>query len=292
MFVFIAGYLFHHLSEKYEYKRYLKKKFLNVLLPYLFLSTPAVYHAIWVGGLEERFLELQDTGVLYKVAWLYLKGGAHLNHPLWFIPMIMLFYLAAPFFIYISKNQKWYLLLLILLVHRPEYPNLDVVHSFLSFLPVYILGMFFSQFRVELDAYVKDNFIWLVLIFLMILFYQIFFMEYHGVHTSVSMFSTERGVIDILLLQKLILSILLLHLLKIFDRIVENRLDYIAQISFGIFFVHGYFLFILSYFFHEVIQFSLINWFILTTLVVFLSIATCYLGQKFLNKKSRLVIGC
>ncbi len=233
MFVFIAGYLFHHLSAKYEYKRYLKKKFLNVLLPYLVLSIPAVYHAIWVEGLEERFVELQDTGVFYKVAWLYLKGGAHLNHPLWFIPMIMLFYLAAPLFMFISKNQKWYLLLVILLpvsllVHRPIYPNLDVFHSFLNFLPVYILGMFFSQFRLKLDEYLKNNFIWLVLIFLMILFYQIFFMEYHGVHTSVSMFSTEKGVIDILLLQKLILSILLLHLLKILDRIVANRLDYIA----------------------------------------------------------------
>lgn len=38
LFLFIAGYLFQHLSDKFEYKDYLIKKFQNVICPYLILS--------------------------------------------------------------------------------------------------------------------------------------------------------------------------------------------------------------------------------------------------------------
>src|SRR5882762_3443553 len=37
LFVFIAGFLFQHLSGKFEYKKYLKNKALNVVLPYLII---------------------------------------------------------------------------------------------------------------------------------------------------------------------------------------------------------------------------------------------------------------
>ena len=40
LFVFIAGFLFEHLSRKFEYRSYLRKKLLNVIVPYLLISAP------------------------------------------------------------------------------------------------------------------------------------------------------------------------------------------------------------------------------------------------------------
>jgi len=42
LFVFVAGFLFQHLSYKFEYRRYLKSKLQNVLLPYVFVSLPVI----------------------------------------------------------------------------------------------------------------------------------------------------------------------------------------------------------------------------------------------------------
>ena len=41
-FVFIAGFIFQHLSFKFEYRKYLVSRFLLVILPYLLISIPAV----------------------------------------------------------------------------------------------------------------------------------------------------------------------------------------------------------------------------------------------------------
>jgi fucose 4-O-acetylase-like acetyltransferase len=51
-FVFIAGFLFQHLSKKYEYRDYLKKKFSNVILPYLIISISAVLSCIIAGATD------------------------------------------------------------------------------------------------------------------------------------------------------------------------------------------------------------------------------------------------
>ncbi len=46
LFVFIAGYLFQHLSKKFEYRNYLVKKFQNIILPYFIISVPIIVYRI------------------------------------------------------------------------------------------------------------------------------------------------------------------------------------------------------------------------------------------------------
>ena len=41
-FVFISGYLFFHLIHKYSYLDYLRKKFLYVLIPYVFILSISI----------------------------------------------------------------------------------------------------------------------------------------------------------------------------------------------------------------------------------------------------------
>lgn len=42
LFVFIAGYLFQYLSYKFEFKNYLKKKWQNVIIPYIITAIPGL----------------------------------------------------------------------------------------------------------------------------------------------------------------------------------------------------------------------------------------------------------
>ncbi len=46
-FVFIAGYLFQHLAEQYEFQKYITKKLLYVGLPYFIWSIPAIIYFVF-----------------------------------------------------------------------------------------------------------------------------------------------------------------------------------------------------------------------------------------------------
>ena len=114
LFVFIAGYLFQHLSKKFTYKAYLQKKAENVLLPYLIVSIPILAYRLVTNDIPELTLQLHPDfrywAFVNKLAY-YLFRGAHLQQ-LWFVPMIILFYIAAPVLIYIDRNPRLYYLLI------------------------------------------------------------------------------------------------------------------------------------------------------------------------------------
>ena len=42
LFIFISGFLFQHLSAKYEFKNYMSKKWTNVIMPYLVVAIPGI----------------------------------------------------------------------------------------------------------------------------------------------------------------------------------------------------------------------------------------------------------
>ncbi|MCX6632603.1 MAG: acyltransferase family protein, partial [Candidatus Solibacter sp.] len=89
-FVFVAGFLFQHLSYKFEYRRYLKSRLQNVLLPYVLVSLPiiasqALRHR---GVFDPNYVHHWPT-VAQNVVWSLLTGTQTLG-PFWFIPMIAL----------------------------------------------------------------------------------------------------------------------------------------------------------------------------------------------------------
>ncbi len=95
-FVFIAGFLFQHVSGKFEYRDYIKKKSLNVLLPYLVLSLAVIMvrSLLTHDGIFDPVNVSHWSTFARTVSWALLTGHTMLQ--LWFIPMIALFYLLAP----------------------------------------------------------------------------------------------------------------------------------------------------------------------------------------------------
>ena len=298
-FVFIAGFLFQFLSRNYQYNSYLEKKVKNVILPYVLVSIPAILLCIWrdqpyypdVGFAAE----FPNWSVLQKVVVLYLTG-AHFFH-FWFMPMIILFYFSAPAFIWMDRQPRSYLVLPLLLalsvlVPRAEDDSL-ILQNFVHFLSIYTLGMFVSHYREKTLSYTQKY--WLALtgaaISLTIL--------------EIYLKTTANYLSDIFYtntLTKAILSLLIMYCLWRFDAAFSSRFHAVvgelANLSFGIYFLHGYFVYV---YFAGVRYMGLSSWIqsggILLFAVAFLPVMLCTIAsllvtKKLLGKNSRYVIGC
>ena len=244
-FVFIAGFLFQHLSYKFEYRRYLKSKLQNVMLPYVIVSLPmiAVQALTQSGSFDPAYIHHWPT-VAQNVAWSLLTGS-HTQLHLWFIPMIAIFYLLAPLLLWIDRDGRPYYLLPLLLtvtvcVHRPS--NFDNIwQSCAYYLPVYVYGMWFSRHRERLLAW-HDR--WLPALFASVaglVWLEVAYLHQAGYIVSASMFSTEHGIVDTNAMQKLLLCGVLLVVLRRLGEGLHGKLRPVADASFAIYFLHLYF---------------------------------------------------
>lgn len=107
LFVFIAGFLFFHLNkDRFDYKRYLQKKFLYVIIPYLLVSIPAIIDKLYFDKIGEHWWMDHGFSERTKVAsvFLLLATGRHMG-VFWFIPMISVIYLLSPVILRFAKTQ-------------------------------------------------------------------------------------------------------------------------------------------------------------------------------------------
>jgi len=241
-FVFIAGFLFQHLSTKFAYPRYLYKKWLNVVLPYLIVTLPFI-----IKRLYENHALFQDYPLYQKIALYYLTGS-HVLY-LWFIPMIILFFLAAPVFIRLDKNPKFYPITLLILLIVALLINRELVDPFACFVHYsifYVFGMFASHYR---QAFVAGCQRWIGFIVLgatLFVTSQIIF-HYHFDLIREWFFNPFWLYLDIIplffalsTLKWLFLIPLMGWLLYQFDGFVQNKPALLADMSFGVYFIHGY----------------------------------------------------
>ena len=250
-FVFIAGFLFQHLSGKFEYRDYIKKKSLNVLLPYLVLSLLVIMvrSLLTHDGIFDPVHLSHWSTFARTLSWALLTGG-HTMLQLWFIPMIALFYLLAPALLWADRDGRFYRLLPVLLavtilVHRPA--NTDhILQSCAYFLPVYIYGMWFSRHHQLAMSWHGRWLAALLTLVTALTWLEVDVLEACRVHRFAAMFSTEHGTVDTNAVQKLLLCGVLLVILRRFDNVLRRRLSYLAEVSFGIFFLHGSFIKILN----------------------------------------------
>jgi surface polysaccharide O-acyltransferase-like enzyme len=243
-FVFISGFLFQHLSHKFEFGRYLKSRSQNVLLPFVIVSLPMIAaQAVNQSGVFDTRCVHHWPSAAQNVAWSLLTGH-HILVPFWFIPMIAIFYLLAPVLRWIDRDGRLYYLLPLLLavtacVHRPN--DLDHIwHSCAYFLPVYLYGMWFSRNRERLLAW-HDRWLPVLLTAVAGLVWVEVGSQGAGYVKSAAMFSTENGIVDINVLQKLLLCGIMLVILRRLGEGLHSKLKPLADASFGIYFLHMYF---------------------------------------------------
>ncbi|HEU4555676.1 MAG TPA: acyltransferase [Chitinophaga sp.] len=288
LFLFIAGYLFQHLSARFEYKDYLVKKFQNVICPYLLLSIPVMAYRLITQDING--FTLQDhpdfaSWSLWRQGTYYLLHGAHLQQ-LWFIPMIALYYLIAPLLLYVDRHPKLYygvlpgLIIVSLVVQRSVLS--DTLPMAVHFLSVYVFGMFLSRYKEEFLVFARKYW-WLVTalpIGFLVLNY----------------FISPRFYDNVDYTHKMLFCPFYLYWLWRLEKYVPKFVDTLAVLSFGIYFVHYFFVLILrggyQALFHAAMPGNLLVWTACLTAVMACSIWSLQLAKKVLGKKSKFLVGC
>ena len=295
LFVFVAGFLFQHLSERFEYRRYLKSKLLNVILPYVVVSIPmlALQMATERGSFDPgRGFEFPSLA--HNIAWNYLTGYHIL--PFWFIPMIAVFYLLAPALLWIDRRGWPYVLLpvglgITILVHRPV-DFTHIWHSCAYFLPIYLLGMWSSRHRERLMPVILRWLAPATALVLALVVIEVLVLGRGGAIASHRMFSTENGVWGTNAIQKILLCWVLMGWLERLDGVVRDRLSRLADLSFGIFFLHMYFIQAYTRLGpQDPITGNPLVFFLVVALVVALSVAVLVVAKKILGRRSRMFVG-
>lgn len=298
LFVFISGYLFQALSPRFEYSRFLKAKIRNVVTPYLIVSIPALVHAILVWDPVAKYPQLAGLNTVEQVGWFIVKGGAHVNYPLWFIPMISLFFLISPIFMFVIRNPRTYvaivpLLIISLLLHRAPYPHLDTLRLMVYFLAPYLIGMLTSQFRDDFDRVVGERPFLLIAAYIVLLASQNVLAIRHGVHSSESWFSTENGIFDWSMTTKLCLCFVLISVGKRYSDVLYSKFKFVGSASFGIYFLHAYFLTVYAVLAPAAWTGGNFAVFVILFAVVMLAcVGSCWIAQRMFGKYSRQLLGC
>ena len=303
LFIFISGFLFQHLSYKFEYKDYMKKKWKNVIIPYLLTAIPGI---ILCFMMPLAYGNPFDGLNLFAQIGVFITTGRVHNVPTWFIPMIIIFFLLSYVLLFLERKNILYKLLPVLFLVtifiprmdiEPEYvANMDYLHKyfeyikyvlsgFVHFSSMYVFGMYLSKHKEKIDIFYDKRWIFIVLMLLTAVV-DILLNHYTGL---------VNGTIS-----KIFLTVLVLGYLKHYDEQIKSHekinkfFDISAKYSFGLFFVHWYFVFAFNELFNvpKVIPFFGIMGFFkamatasLRYLFVFcLSFLVLFLIKQFLTK--------
>ncbi|QUM80704.1 acyltransferase [Moritella sp. 5] len=294
LFVFISGYLFQHLQKGvFNYPLYLNKKFKYVILPYLICSTPAIINIAITG----KFHPLLGDVTAIEGSVINLLTGRHVT-AYWYVPFAALLFMSAPIIVKFSllKHSMQLSILFIFSIiaiyaHRPI-GGLNPFHSFLYYIPFYLFGIYAVVNRDLIEKIKKYNVIFLIATVLLA-YFQVNFMDVIGSsHKDLFTFSG----IDIMYLQKVFLLLFVITSLNTLENKNVKPLSFFANISFSLYFIHGYVLILLA---RLSINDTLLNYgfnesgamLIKFTLVVVISSLLSISIIKILGKRSRYFIG-
>ena len=252
LFIFISGFLFQHLSDKFEYKTYLKKKWINVILPYIITAIPGIILCFTMPeAYGNPFVGLNP----FAQIGIFLTTGRVHNVPTWYIPMICIFFLLADLFIILERKKILYKFLPVLFLITFFVPRIDIepsyltgmsygakyfayikyiLNGFIHFASMYILGMYFSSFKEKINYCYKYR--WGLILGMLITAGADIYLN----HTFHIMNNT---------ISKIFLTLIVLGYLQHYDNEIKNcqwfnkSADFVAKYSFSIFFIHWYILF-------------------------------------------------
>jgi hypothetical protein len=320
LFVFISGYMFHHVFyNKFEYKKFMVSKVKNIGIPYFILSTICLIYVYcqsagfyapidslanmkdyYPNGLAGKIFLPTDSSIVTTLKYYFV--GAPIT-AYWYIPFALILFTLSPFhfkFIKAStRTQLVYTLLFViisLITYRPEYRN--PIINVLYFTPVYLIGIISSIHRDKVLSFVKPNLIKIMFVYVLFIVSENA-LGFSGLTGKVFF---EMVGIDLIFIDKLLLIALIWGGLEKYE--FNNKIiNTISKVSFAIFFIHGWVLFSLtelaSMFFSEKrLNFLASNnelslYFLSVSFTVFLSVVIALLIKRLFqsSKNTRYLIG-
>ncbi|MEH6395284.1 acyltransferase family protein [Pseudoalteromonas sp.] len=298
LFVFISGFLFHHIFyPRYKYKKFLTAKFLNVFLPYLLLSfVPIFLYVSMKKDVFGAYFLPNGSGVFneYLVpTFKYYLSGRFLE-AYWYIPFIMITFLLSPLHMkYIRLTLSRQLVLIFglsvvaIFMHRPV-ANIHVLQSVLYFSPVYLIGITASIHKEFIYEKLRGKELYLLGAALLIAYFQAS-LGYQGNYHKPTF---EYGGIDLMYFQKFLLCFFFMIWLNRFENYDSKIINYIALTSFTAFFIHPFIIWALS---RSKFDFLHLNsWLVLALFVLSVALICALIAKlmkKIIPKHSRYIIG-
>tara|TARA_R110000868_G_scaffold98237_2_gene270240 strand:+ start:5945 stop:6997 length:1053 start_codon:yes stop_codon:yes gene_type:complete len=302
VFVFLSGFLFHHVFYlKKRINIFLKKRVGRLLVPYLVLSIiPIAYKIYSQPNFWSSYIHHEKTGILNEYIYpifLFLIGGDHLV-AYWYISFAMLLILCYPLHtMFIKTNYKVQILILAitlsisLIVQRPPPLSLLSIQSLVYFTPVYLFGISCSIYKERIYSFFRGKEHLFLFPFLIILLLQTYF----GIEGNAekNFFSYEG--IDSILPQKIFLCLFLMVWLRRFSGFDNKYVVLLANTSFAIYFLHGYVLRLLYIIKEhlEIEEFSqpILIFFISLVLLILISLLLAIAIKKIFKDKSFYITG-
>lgn len=303
LFVFISGFFFYHVFyPKFDYFKFMRKKILNVLMPYITMTSIAMASYMMLHARLDTYV----PSVIAKTNGWYDLGKIYLSHllfgtitaPYWYIPFIMILFALSPLFIrYIKLNLiarigvNVAFLLLSMVIFRPSTAETPF-HSVFYYTSVYLLGINYSMHQYECERIINGK-AWLYgLLVILIAIVQVEYLDVVGVYEKSSMFSYQG--INIMIIQKICMCLLLLSILQKYQYTNIQPLKQIAAASFSIYFLHEFVKeFILKIGFiswmHNINPVFI--WLLLVFLVVLISYCLAYIIKTIFKSKSQWIVG-
>lgn len=290
LFVFIAGYLFTYLEQdRFDFRSYLWKKLRYVILPYLILSVPAIGAGIYFSRPE-----LLDLTREAFVLWSLIVGGAVVG-PMWFIPMISTYFVVSPFSNIIGRSRSVVVVAAVGLIFsifssRPI-NNLNPVLAAAHFAGFYLIGVAWAAHSAQLSGWQGRKVIRTIAIAIGIFLVAAYL--YCDSDDQPLGFWDGLGRANLMQSGKLALLVALFLSFEYYWNMKNRMLAYMAEISFGLFFIHGFYMLAFSRLVRNVdLGNASTALLVEITMVVGASIVTVKLMKKVLGEKSRYVIGC
>jgi len=310
-FVFIAGYLFWHLSDRFQYKKYLTTKLKYVVLPYviilsctLIIAFIGLQKGITLGNLPYKVDLINVFEPLSGVLWHFWVGGAIII-PFWFLPFIILVFITAPLIFKISHSKYFYivaafLICTSLLTHRAgiiENPLLFPLLNYVHFIGVFFLGILIK--KQETYFYNQSH--------LLVLVFFVLFIALQTLYIQIRVFELDLSVlINLAQLKMLAGALFFISLLFYIEKYLRKKnngainegftfksFDLLAKYSFGIFFIHTFVLKLMEIILIQSIGGinGIFSFLILIAGTFSISIFLVFLIKKGFKEKSRLLVG-
>lgn len=305
-FVFISGFLFHHIFyKKFDYKKFVIKKTKYVLVPYLVLSTlPIIVLLIKVciDGIFplNTFWQRHEDLLSFPIFRHYLTGVGESFFGYWYIPFIMIVFAMSPVFIrFIKLRLKTQILITIVLLiisvflHRGLFQNVfSVFQNVLYYTPIYLIGIIASEKKEIIYSKFKGKEFYLLFLLLVIALFQ----AYIGKSGDYFKEPFSYNGINLMIFQKILFCFFFMIFLNRFENYKLKLFNIMAENSFGIFFIHGIviaaLLKIKTKFDFSFTSNSFIIYCSVAILVFFLSMVVTLFVKRIFPKYSRYLIGC
>ena len=244
LFVFISGFMFHHIFyKKFDYQSFISQKFVKLIIPYTFIGILAIPYKIYTKNpLYDGYFLPTGTGIydeIFLPAVKYYFSGMQVSTH-WFIPFIFLTFLLSPLHIYFIKLNKYFQLFLIFVlsivsiyIHRPTL-NLNVLQNLIYFTPVYLLGIFCSINKLSIYEKLRNKEYLLLIIVVFVATIQ----SVSGVLGSYHKDMMPNGLLDLMFIQKVFMCLFFMVFLHRFENVKIQSLEILASSSFTIFLIH------------------------------------------------------